>query len=104
MKSLVCGVLLLFCFLATPATAAWAHRRAPTTVRTPVQVKVYPAPVWETCNMGHRHCVQPEPYWETQYINRIEWIWEQYWVPDPVLIYHTSPSFGVPIYETWQPQ
>ena len=97
--------LLIVAVLAicSQASAEWRYRKVCTTVQVPVQVKVYPQPVWQTCSMGHQHLVQPEPYWEQQKESRAEWHWEKYWAPDPVIYYSTVPVYSSEIYYSTVP-
>jgi hypothetical protein len=58
----IAGLLacLLLLISASVASAGWHERW----VQEKYQVKVYPAPVWEKCDHGCWHQVQPPPYWE----------------------------------------
>jgi hypothetical protein len=89
---LVCLVLLL----TSTANAGW-HERL---VDEKYQIKVIPAPVWERCDHGSLHAVQPTPYWE----ERTRTVRQVYWVDEPV-VYSTAPvySYPQPVYICPQP-
>jgi len=80
--------LMLF-VVANVANAGW-HERL---VEEKYQVKVYPAPVWERCDHGTLHLVQPTPYWE----ERTRTVRQTYWVDEPV-VYSTAPVYVCPQY------
>jgi 23S rRNA-/tRNA-specific pseudouridylate synthase len=82
---LACLVL----FAASVANAGW-HERL---VEEKYQIKVYPALVWERCDHGSLHAVQPAPYWE----ERTRTVQQVYWVDEPI-VYSTTPVYSYPQY------
>jgi len=93
--------LVLFA-TAGVANAGWHERW----VEERYQVTVYPAPVWERCDHGTLHLVQPAPHIE----ERTRTVCQSYWVDEPVVyvapapvyystpVYYTCPTYVYPTY------
>ena len=91
---LACLLLLL---AASTANASW-HERV---FDEKYQIKVYPVPIWERCDHGSLHLVQPTPYWE----ERTRTVRQCYWVDDPVVYVIPAPIYysTTPVYSCPQP-
>ena len=87
----------LFLLIASTANASWYERW----VEEKYQILVYPAPVWERCDHGYLHEVQPALHWE----ERTRTVRQTYWVEDPVVYVAPAPIYysTTPVYSCPQP-